>query len=59
MSNYTLAIKNSEAVLEDRILSDAVILIEGDKIAKVAKNAEIPDGTPTIDAGGKYVAGNL
>lgn len=55
MSNCTLAIKNAEAVLEDRILSDAVILIEGDKIAKVAKNAEIPEGTPTIDAGGKYV----
>ena len=57
MDNYTLVIKNAEAVLEDRILSSAVIFINGDRIVAIekAQNAEIPEGVPVIDACGKYV----
>ena len=50
-----LAIKNAKAVLEDRILNDAVILIENKKIVSVGVNTDIPEGSQIIDAEGLYV----
>jgi len=52
-----IAIKNARVVLDDGILEDAVILVEGGKIAEVGTSADttIPSGAEIIDAEGLYV----
>lgn len=56
MEKITLAITNCNAVLENGIIFDATILVSGERIAAVGKTSdiEIPEGTPTIDAEGRY-----
>ncbi len=51
------AIKNAKIVLENGILYDGVILIEGDRILAVGDRAEveIPTDANCIDAKGSYV----
>lgn len=50
-------IKHAKVVLEDGILWDGVIAVEGDRIAACgdARHVLIPDGAQVIDAGGRYV----
>ena len=48
-----IAIKNANIVLEDQILHDSNLLIDGNKIAAIG--AEIPTGIEVIDAKGAYV----
>lgn len=52
-----IAIKNAQIVLENGIIWDGVILVEGDKIAKFGKasEVEIPTDAEVIDADGAYV----
>lgn len=52
-----IAIKNAKVVLEQGILFDGVILIEGDRILSVgsAADAVIPAEAQCVDAKGKYV----
>lgn len=55
--NVTKAITNCQLVLENGILWDATLLLDGDKIAAFgeAREIEIPSGTEIIDAEGAYV----
>ena len=48
-----IAIKNANLVLEDRLLCDTTLLIDGGKIVAIA--AEIPADAEVIDAKGAYV----
>jgi len=52
-----ICIQNAKVVLENGILWDGVVLVDGARIAAVGKRDEIviPDGTEMIDAGGAYV----
>lgn len=52
-----VCIHNAKVVLENGILWDGVVLLEGDRIAAVGerRNTEIPAGCEMIDAGGAYV----
>ena len=56
-----LAVKNANVVMQDHVIENGVILIEGDKIVKVgkARNVEIPSGASVIDAEGNYVGPGL
>ena len=56
-NKITLAITNCDAVLEDGILWDAVILISENRIFSVGKKSDvtIPEGAEVIDAKGRYV----
>ncbi len=51
------AIKNAQVVLENGIIWDGVILIDGDKIADYGccRTLDIPNGAEVIDAKGAYV----
>ncbi|MBQ6702372.1 MAG: amidohydrolase family protein [Clostridia bacterium] len=53
-----ICIKNASVIVENSILNDGVILVDGEKIAKVGKRGEvcIPDSAEIIDAEGLYVA---
>ena len=59
MNNNVTVIKNAQIVLENGILWDGVLLIEGDRIKKfgAARDMEcyIPEGVCCIDAEGAYV----
>ena len=52
-----VCIHNAKVVLENGILWDGVVLLEGDRIVTVGerRTTEIPDGCEMIDAGGAYV----
>ena len=52
-----ICIQNAKVVLEDGILWDGVILIEGERIVAVGKRGEVtvPADARMIDAGGAYV----
>lgn len=52
-----ICIENANIVLENGILWDGILLIEGDRIAAFGKRGEvdIPSGTQSIDGGGAYV----
>lgn len=52
-----IAIKNAKAILDDRILENAVILVDGERIVSVGSSAEteIPGEAQIIDAEGLYV----
>ena len=50
-----LAIINAAAVLEDRILEGASLLIENGKIVKIGCGTDIPAGARVIDAEGNFV----
>ena len=52
-----LYIKNANLVLENGILWDAAILLDGDRIAAFGKAAEVeaPAGSDLLDAKGLYV----
>lgn len=52
-----ICIQNAKVVLENGILWDGVILVEGDRIAAVGKRGqvEVPADAQTVDAGGAYV----
>jgi len=52
-----ICIQNAKVVLEDGILWDGVILVEGERIAAVGDRRvmEIPADAEVIDAGGAYV----
>ena len=58
MSNVGLAIKTRRIITPLQDLRDAVILIEGEKIAHVGRQANIPipEGAKVIDVGDKIVA---
>ena len=50
----SLLVKNGEIITADsRYIAD--IYCEGDTITRIGMNLEVPAGTPTVDAGGKYV----
>ncbi len=51
------AIKNAQIVLENGIIWDGIILIDGHKISDFgsSRNIDIPTGAEVIDAGGAYV----
>ena len=51
------AIKNAQVVLENGIIWDGIILIDGNKITDYgsSRNIEIPNGAEVIDAQGAYV----
>ena len=55
------AIINTNVILPDGILFDGVVLIEGEKIAKVSTKSlcEMPSEAEIIDAGGLYTAPGL
>ncbi len=55
------AIVNATVVMKDYIIPNGVILIEGDKIARVgkARDIAIPDGAEIIDAENNYVGPGL
>jgi dihydropyrimidinase len=49
-----LLVKNGEIITADsRYIAD--IYCEGDTITRIGVNLEVPAGTPTVDASGKYV----
>ncbi len=52
------AIVNTKLIMEDGIIWDGAVLIDGDKIAAAGwrDEVQIPEGTERIDAGGKYTA---
>jgi len=52
-----ICIQNAKVVLEDGILWDGLILVEGERIADVGKRGEVavPADADVIDAGGAYV----
>lgn len=52
-----ICIQNAKVVLENGILWDGVVLVEGERIAAVGKRGEIcvPAEADVIDAGGAYV----
>ena len=52
-----ICIKNASVVLEDGIIKNGVILIDGEIIVGVGneKDVKIPDNTETVDAQGAYV----
>lgn len=56
-----LAIKNANVVMQDHVIENGVVLVEGDKIVKVgkAKNVEIPANATVIDAENNYVGPGL
>ena len=56
-----LAIKNANVVMQDHVIENGVVLVEGDKIVKVgkAKNVEIPANATIIDAENNYVGPGL
>jgi dihydropyrimidinase len=50
----SLLVKNGEIITADsRYIAD--IYCEGETISRIGVNLEVPAGTPTVDAGGKYV----
>ena len=49
------AIVNANAVLPDRILPDAVILLEGERILAVGQDVSVPADAQITDAGGLLV----
>ncbi len=50
----SLLVKNGEIITADsRYIAD--IYCEGDTITRIGLNLEVPAGTPTVDASGKYV----
>ncbi len=55
------AIVNAKVVLEDGILENGVILMDGDRIREIgpAGKVSIPEGCETIDAGGDYAGPGL
>lgn len=57
MERNITAITNAQVVLENGILWDGVVLLEGDRIAQVgsAREIEIPEHATQIDAKGAYV----
>ena len=57
MTERITAIKNAKVVLENGIIWDGVIIIDGDKIKSYGKSGEteIPEGAEIIDADGAYV----
>lgn len=54
---WITAIYNAQLVLETEILQDAVLLVEGDRIARFGSSQDvtIPHNAQRIDAGGAYV----
>ena len=56
-----LAIINAELVMRDHLIPDAVLFIEGDKIAGFGemRSTPIPEGCEIIDAKGAYVGPGL
>ena len=54
-------IENAKVVLENGILWDGIILVEGERIAAVGKpgEVEVPSDAQRIDAGGAYVGPGL
>lgn len=52
-----ICIKNANLVLEKEIISDAVLLVDGEKIIDYGKKGElsVPDSAEVIDAKGLYV----
>lgn len=52
-----IAITNAKVVLEDGILFDGVVLVDGGRIARVghAAQVQIPEGAEIVDAQGGYV----
>ena len=50
-----IAIKNANLVLENGILWDAVLLLEGDRIHSFGKDLQIPADAQVLDAAGAYV----
>lgn len=57
MNTKTKAIKNAQIVLENGIIWDGIILIEGNKIISYGDNRSVavPEGAEIIDAEGAYV----
>ena len=55
------AIINAELIMKDHLIPEAVLFIEGDKIAGFGemRNTPIPEGTEIIDAKGLYVGPGL
>ena len=47
-----LAIINATAVLSERVLEGATVLVDGGRIIKIGKDTEIPEGAEIIDLGG-------
>ena len=56
-----LAIINAELVMKDHLIPEAVLFIEGDKIAGFGemRSTSVPEGCEIIDAKGLYVAPGL
>ena len=56
-----LAIINAELIMKDHLIPEAVLFIEGDKIAGYGemRNTPIPEGCQIIDAKGLYVGPGL
>ena len=55
------AIINAELVMKDHLIPEAVLFIEGDKIAGFGemRSTSVPEGCEIIDAKGLYVAPGL
>ena len=56
-----LAIINAELVMRDHLIPDAVLFVDGDKIAGFGemRSTPIPEGCEIIDAEGAYVGPGL
>ncbi len=50
------AIVNGTVILEDRLLEDAHVLCDGEKIVRVASGDRVPKAVEVIDAGGGYIS---
>ena len=46
-------------VLEGKVLENAVVLVEGDKIKAVGRDVAVPDGAAVIDLGNAWVLPGL
>ena len=49
------AIIHAKAVLPGRVLENATILLDGERIAAVGRDLTVPAGAEVLDAGGRWV----
>lgn len=54
-----LALINANLILDDRILNDAVLLIENDRIVDFGTDVTVPAGAEVLDCKGKFVGPGL
>ncbi|MDQ5851647.1 MAG: amidohydrolase family protein, partial [Chloroflexota bacterium] len=53
------ALANGRVILPREIVAGKVVVVEGDKIAGIARTGDLGVGTRTIDVGGRYIAPGL